>query len=149
MLGDDFIDNGDMKKWAASGTAGDAMKVIRKVRAAIAMIKYLNNQIQPNVNGRLTAIVNNIGDQFRASQTAYNAAYPNDKTTVADFWSEWIKALYPWAIYRVKTVATPALNLLRETWENSSDPGAQNIMSLVESYESDLLALEIKTSAMI
>ena len=96
------------------------------------MIKYLNKQNQPNVNNRLTAIVNNIDDQFRASQAAHNAAYPKDKTTIAHFWSEWIKALYPWAIYRVKTVATAAIDLLRRKWENSSDLGAQNIISFIE-----------------
>ncbi|KAH6642460.1 hypothetical protein C7974DRAFT_372393 [Boeremia exigua] len=133
----------------ASGTQADAMKAIRKIRAALAMLKYLNNQNQPNVNGRLTARINNIGDRFRALQAAHNAAYPDDQTTIAEFWSEWVKALYTWAIYRVNTVATAAIDLLRETMENSSDPGAQNIMSFMEAYELDLKRLEINTSSMI
>lgn len=85
MLGNKITGPFDLKKRAASRTQDDAMRVVRKLRQAISAIKYLNHQILLNVNGRLTAIVNNISDQFRASQAAHNAAYPMDKTTIANF----------------------------------------------------------------
>ncbi|CAN9362086.1 unnamed protein product [Alternaria alternata] len=83
MLGSSVQDLDDVKKLAESGTQADAMAVIVKIRAGIAAIKYINHQNPPNVNGRLTAIVNNVGAQFRASQNAHNAAFPNDPTTSA------------------------------------------------------------------
>jgi hypothetical protein len=149
MLGQDFVAGGDLKKWAASGTQEDAIKVIKKIQAAVAMIKNLNNQDQLNVDGRLSAIVDNINDQIRALQAAHNATYLDDQTTIAEFRSELMKAFYPWAIHRVDTVTTAAIDLLRETWENSLDPGAQNIISFVEAYESVTEALEINTLSMI
>jgi hypothetical protein len=85
MLGNSVQDLDEVKKLAESGTQEDAMEVIVKIRAGIAAIKYQNHQNPPSVNGRLTAIVNNIGAQFRASQDAHNTAFSNDPTTVGDF----------------------------------------------------------------
>jgi hypothetical protein len=148
MLGSSVQDLDDVKKLAESGTQADAMAVIVKIRAGIAAIKYLNHQNPPNVNGRLTAIVNNVGAQFRASQNAHNAAFSNDPTTIGDFWFEWIRALYPAAITHTRTWATEAIRLLRETWDNSADAGAQEILDFLTAYEGDLESLEIDTSSM-
>lgn len=124
------------------------MRVVRKLRQAISAIKYLNHQTLPNVNGRLNAIVNNIGDQFRASQAAHNTAYPKDKTTIADFWSEWIKAFYVWAVSHVKTQGTESIRLVRQTWETSPNAGAAEILEFLSSFESDLKILTVDTSKM-
>jgi hypothetical protein len=148
MLGKSVQDLDEVKKLAERGTQEAAMEAIRKIRAGIAAINYLNHQNPPNVNGRLTAIVNNIGAQFRASQDAHNAAFPNDPTTVGDFWFEWIRALYPTAITRTRTWAAESIRLLRETWINSADAGAQEILDFLTTYESDLEYLEIDTSSM-
>jgi hypothetical protein len=56
-----------------------------KIRAAIAARRYMAFQRGPNVNDRLVTVINNIGDQLRHSQTAYNAANPTDQTDITAF----------------------------------------------------------------
>ena len=45
-------------------------------------------QEEPNVNDRLATVINNIGNQLRHSQPAYNAASPKDQTDITAFWAE-------------------------------------------------------------
>lgn len=115
MLGQDVLSDKRLNDCVESGTQKDAMEVIGKIRAAIAAIKYSNHGQHPDFNGRLTVIVNNIGDQLRASQDAYNKAFSDDQTTIADFWSEWIRALYPWATQHIRTWGNKAIGRMRET----------------------------------
>lgn len=46
--------------------------VLMKLRAAIANIYYLNRQTTPNVNGRLTTVVNNVGVQWEYAEQRWN-----------------------------------------------------------------------------
>jgi hypothetical protein len=75
----------------SSRSVDDAVKVLPAVRGTIATILDLNRRNAPNVNGDLAHIANNIRAQWLNSQTLYNAANPNAQTSVAEFWSEWIK----------------------------------------------------------
>jgi hypothetical protein len=67
----------------------------------------------PNVNDRLVTVINNIGDQLRHSQRAYNADFPNDQTDIAAFWAEWVRDMIPYLLAHSKTWAKGAITEAR------------------------------------
>ncbi|KAH6613024.1 hypothetical protein C7974DRAFT_75046 [Boeremia exigua] len=77
-----------------SGSVDDAAEVLGAIRGTIAAMIYLNRQNTPNVKGNLAHVANNIRAQWLHSQTLYNAANPNAPTSVAQFWSKWIKDIF-------------------------------------------------------
>jgi hypothetical protein len=42
------------------------------------MLRYLDSTGTPNVNQRLTDVVNNVGDQWNHGQAVWNAAHSNN-----------------------------------------------------------------------
>jgi chitinase len=72
------------------GGTTDPTEVLLHLRASIGMIHYLNYRGIPDVNQRLTNVVNDICAQWNHAQTMWNAApaMASRQTTVGDFWSE-------------------------------------------------------------
>lgn len=76
-----------------SGKKEDIEYILAKIRGAIAAFRYLDSTGTPKVNKFLTTIVN-VEAQWRHSQGLWNAANSNNKTTIADFWKEWVKDFF-------------------------------------------------------
>jgi hypothetical protein len=130
-----------------SGIFEDAQYVLGKIRAAIATIRYLSFTSKPNVHGHLTTIVNNIGTQWKLSQSVYNAANPNDKTTIGDFWSVWVKDFYEkYLVGKARAFCREAIDKLRETWTDSENEGAQGILDALTALDTQLKDLKIDTT---
>tara|TARA_R110002003_G_scaffold86_1_gene7088 strand:+ start:2217 stop:2651 length:435 start_codon:yes stop_codon:yes gene_type:complete len=131
-----------------SGKFEDAQYTLGKIRATIATIRYLSYTSKPDVNGFLTTIVNNVGAQWKLSQSVYNAAHPDDKTTIGDFWSEWVKDFYSkFLITKARDFCREAIDALRETWTDSENAGAQGILDALTSLDTQLKTLKIDTSS--
>jgi chitinase len=125
----------------------DANTILVKIRAAIATIRYLSHTGTPDVNARLTGVINNVGAQWRHAQEIWNAGHPNDPTTVGDFWTEWVKDFFDvWLIKHVRKWAQGAIDILREAWNSSADPGAQGVLDALNSLNKELKTLKIDTS---
>jgi hypothetical protein len=75
---------------AASFTLDDTVDLLLKIKACVGMFRYLDYTGAPNVNRRLTDVVNNVGDQWNHGQAVWNAANPNNQVFIGDFWSEWV-----------------------------------------------------------
>ena len=71
-----------------AATVASCTNVLGRIRDGIAARRYMAFQGGPNVNDRLATVINNIGNQLRHSQPAYNAASPTDQTDITAFWAE-------------------------------------------------------------
>ncbi|KAJ4374391.1 hypothetical protein N0V83_003132 [Neocucurbitaria cava] len=137
----------NLKTRTESGKFDDAQYILGQVRGTIGAIRYLSHTGTPEVNGFLTAIINNVGAQWRLSQQVHNANHPNDRTAIGDFWSEWVKDFYAnFVIGNARNWAREAIDGLREAWTNSADPGAQQILDALTSLDTQLETLTIDTS---
>jgi hypothetical protein len=72
-------------KAVEAATIASRTKAIEKIQVAIAARRYMAFQGGSHVNDQLVTVINNISDQLRHSQTAYNAANPTDQTDIAAF----------------------------------------------------------------
>jgi chitinase len=67
-------------------------QVLVALRASIGMLGYLNYQGTPDINQRVTNVINDMGAQWDHGQAMWNAQTANQnrnrQTTVGDFWSE-------------------------------------------------------------
>lgn len=63
--------------------------VLEKLRASIAVLVYLNYKGTPNVNQRLTNIINDISVRWQYGQDSWDAEYPNSPVQIAEYWREW------------------------------------------------------------
>jgi hypothetical protein len=134
----------------SSGSVDDAVKVLAAIRGTIATLLYLSRQNTPNVNGNLAHIANNIRAQWLHSQTLYNTANPSAQTSVAQFWSEWIKDIFgtPFVTkYRDWCQAT--ITELRKYWGVRTDDDSQEILDGLSSLEAHLSTLAIDTTGII
>lgn len=130
-----------------NGVVG-AQKILRRIKAAIATIRYLNYGGDPNVNYRLTQIVNNAGAQWRHSQQIHNANNPNDLTTIGDYWSEWIIDFFEKLVSHTKNWCMVTITKLRNHWGVRTGAEAQQILDALSSLQAALPTLYIETGLM-
>lgn len=95
----------------------------------------------PNIDQRLTNIVNDIGDQWNHGQAVWNAAK-------GDFWSEWVQGYYPWAILRTTTWTQIITDTMRQYWGVSTNYRSRTVLEILSSLESQLTGLSIDTTRM-
>lgn len=130
-----------------TGTLADAQYILGRIRATIASIRYLGYKGTPKVNSFLTTIINDVGAQWRLSQRIHNVNHPDDQTAISDFWSEWVKDFFiNFVTKNAKDFCREAIDLVRETWTNSADAGAQEILDALISLESQMGEMTIDTS---
>ncbi|KAH5292828.1 hypothetical protein HBI11_188100 [Parastagonospora nodorum] len=139
MMNRDPMKEQDLLKSAKSGTHDGAQEVLDAIRGTIAVLLYLNRLAVPNVNGNLAAIANNIHAQWAHSQAIYNAAHPNEPTTIAEFWSEWTKDAYGnWFVTKYRTWCERTINTMRQYWATRTGDEAQSILDALNSLETYL-----------
>jgi chitinase len=132
------------------GATADPTEVLLHLRASIGMIYYLNYRGIPDVNQRLTNVVNDIGAQWNHAQTMWNAApaMASRQTTVGDFWSEWIQSYYVWLIFYTSAWAHDTIWTMRGIWAPRTDELAPTVLELLANLEAQLAGLTIDTSRM-
>jgi hypothetical protein len=129
-----------------SGTKEDIEYILAKIRGALATFRYLSSTGTPKVNEFLTTIVNNVEAQLRHAQDLWNAANPTEKTTIADYWKEWVKDFFDKAIVKhTKEWCTQAMKEIRQEYESSSAAHAQSVMDSVTMYEAELEDIDVNT----
>ncbi|KAI4621511.1 hypothetical protein J4E80_003881 [Alternaria sp. BMP 0032] len=143
----DAMSDTNVKTELDNGVVG-AQKILRRIKAAIATIRYLNYEGDPNVNYRLTQIVNNAGAQWRHSQQIHNANNPNDLTTIGDYWSEWIIDFFEKLVSHTKNWCMDTITKLRKHWGVRTGAEAQQILDALSSLQAALPTLYIKTDHM-
>jgi hypothetical protein len=121
-----------------AATVASCTKVLGKIRAAIAARRYMAFQGGPNVNDRLVTVINNIGNQLRHSQTAYNAANPTDQTDIAAFWAEWVRDMIPHVLGHGRTWTQNAITEARNNWGTRTDGHIQQALNDLASLEAEL-----------
>jgi chitinase len=141
---------------ASPGTLGstfnipNTVRMLTEMRASIGLIRYLNHRGVPDINSRLTNIVNDMGDQWNHGQAVWNAmpANTNAQTTIGDFWSEWVQDFFPWLIVHTIDFVQNAITEMRNYWAVSTDDRAQAVLDVLASLEAQLTGLTIDTSRM-
>jgi hypothetical protein len=139
MLNQNPLSERKYKAAVKSMTLDGAREVLNAIRGTIAVLLYMNRLAVPNVNGNLAAIANAVHAQLAHSQTLYNAAHPNEPTTIADFWSEWIKDRYgDWFVTKYRTWCEGAIRELRQMWGVRTDDESQTVLDILTSLETYL-----------
>jgi hypothetical protein len=131
-----------------SFTIPDTVELLTTLRACVGLIKYLDYTGTPNVNQRLSNIVNDMKDQWNHGQAAWNAAHPNDPVFIGDFWSEWLQDYYPWVILFVTEYVQIGIDDMRRYWGVSTDDRAPAVLNVMASPKSQLGGLTINTANM-
>jgi chitinase len=128
----------------------DVKKILLRIRASIAMIHCLNSRATPDINTRLTNVINNIGAQWDHRQAMWNRdpAMVNRQTTIGDFWSEWVQDYYPWLIRHTTTWAQNTINILRGFAAPRTGNDARIVLEVLANLEGQLVGLTIDTSRM-
>ena len=137
-----------LKKAAASGNMLQVLKILGKLKASIGTIRYMNHRGIPDVNERLTNIVNTMGEQWNHAQTQYNAAYPNEQVYIGDYWSEWVQDFYPWLVSHTQNFVREGISLTRQYWGVSTNELAPAVLEILNNLQSQLDSLTIDTSRM-
>ncbi|CAN9308924.1 unnamed protein product [Alternaria alternata] len=148
MRGKHPISKKNIRRKAASFTLNDTVNLLVTMRACVGMLRYLDHTGTPNVNRRLTDVVNNVGAQWNHGQAVWNAANPNNRVFVGDFWSEWVQDYYPAIILHVETYVQYAIDQMRQYWGVSTDARAPAVLNILASLESQLGTLTINTAGM-
>lgn len=140
----------NVEKYSKSFTVEDTMKILLHLRASIGLIHYLNHRGTPDVNQRLTNVVNDMGDQWNHAQAVWNVnpANGNDQTTVGDYWSEWLQDKFPYVVLRMTVWAQSTITTMRGYWGPSTDGRSRTVLEILNSLESQLAGLTIDTSRM-
>ena len=138
MLKSDIMGKTAFDLAVEAATVASCTRVLGKIRAAIAARLYLAFQRGPNVNDRLVTIINNIGDQLRHSQTAYNAANPTDQTDIAAFWAEWVRDMIPHRLGHGRTWTHNAITEARNNWGTRTNGHIQQALNDLASSEAEL-----------
>jgi chitinase len=127
-------------------------QVLVALRASIGMLGYLNYRGTPDINQRVTNVINDMSAQWDHGQAMWNAQTANQnqnrQTTVGDFWSEWVQDHYPWLIRHTTTWAQNPINTMRLYWDPRSGDEARIVMENLTSLEAQLVGLTIDTSRM-
>jgi hypothetical protein len=146
MAGNNIMKPDKFKTRLESGRKEDIEKILTRIRGALATFRYLDSTGTPEVNRFLTTIINNMEKQWRHSQDVWNAANPNDQTTIADFWKEWAKDFFDnFIVDHTKKWCTTALGRIREAYESSSAAHAQSVIDAVTMYEAELEDIKVNT----
>ncbi|KAH4924798.1 hypothetical protein HBI70_096700 [Parastagonospora nodorum] len=147
MLGNRPMSVANLAKRTRSGTLADAEYTLDLIRGTIGSIRYLSYTDRPSVSSFLTTIINNAGAQWRLSQQVHNMNHPNDQTAIGDFWSEWVKDFYiNFLLENARNFAREAIDALRETWTNSADFRAQEVLDALTNLDTEVQALSIDSS---
>lgn len=125
-------------------------QVMIVLRASISFINYLNFQATPNVNTRLTNIVNNAGAQWRHAQDVYNGINIGSlPVTVEPFWSEWVQDFFGvFLIDHTRSFVQWGIDEMRKYWAVRTGEDADLILGQLDSLEAQLANLAIKTDGM-
>jgi hypothetical protein len=83
-------------------------------------------------------VINNIGDQLRYPQRAYNVDFPKDQTDIAAFWAEWVRDMIPYLLAKGKTRAEGAITEARKNWGTRTDAHIQQALNNLASLEAEL-----------
>lgn len=148
MQGNDARSRDKIRSAAKDATrSGDVMPFLRD---SIAFINYMNHQGVPDVNGRLTTIVNNVGAQWRHAQDVYNGLNPGLlPTTINLFWSEWVQDFFGvYIIGHTREFVQFGIDEMRRNWGVRTGALALQINEELRSLEDQLANLSINTANM-
>ena len=148
MRGMNPISRDNVRLKAASFSLDGTVDLLTTLRACLGMLRYLDSTGTPNVNQRLTDVVNNVGDQWNHGQAVWNAANPNNQVFIGDFWSEWVQDYYPHIIMYVEEYVQFAIDEMRHYWGVSTDARASAVLNVLGSLESQLGTFTINTAGM-
>jgi len=120
--------------------------VLTRLRAAIGLIRYLNYQGTPNVNQRLTNIINNAGEQWRLGQDQWNAANPGGpRVLIGDFWEEWTVDFFQWLISHTRDFVTEGIKQMTRYLGVATNDNAPQVLEILRVFSDELTGLEIDT----
>lgn len=119
--------------------------VLTHLRASIGVIRYLNYQDTPNVNQRLTNVLNAVGKQWQYGQDTWNAKNPTKPVAIADFWREWTEDFFTWLIIHTQNFVESGITQMRRYWGVSTSDAAPQVLEILRSMEDELKNLDIDT----
>lgn len=120
--------------------------VLLRLRACIGVIRYLNHQGVPNVNGRLTVVINDVGQQWTHGSDTWNANNPHDRVNVGAFWREWAPDFFAWLVVHTTTFVRRGTTEMRNYWGPTTTPLTNQVLEILRDLEAQLNGLQIDTS---
>lgn len=109
------------------------------------MLRYVDQRgAPPNVNRRLTNVINDMGAQWNRDRA--NVNNPARQVTVGGFWSEWAKDYYPWLISHTTTWAENTIRAMSEFWGPRTGEQARVVLENLRNLEAQLVGLTLDTS---
>ncbi|KAF5602846.1 uncharacterized protein FSUBG_7486 [Fusarium subglutinans] len=115
------------------------------MRAAIASFDYMNTQTGPNIHGKMANILNDMYEQLHTAQTMWKLARPGVKADIAVFFREWLTDWYEMAVVNAKSFLLASIAEMRNIWEHTDDPIADQVLETLNSLEAKIPFLHILT----
>lgn len=122
------------------------MAMLQRLRATLGTVHYLDLRSTPNVNSKLTTVVNNLGKQWQYGQDSYNNINLTAPTNVADFWKEWRDDLFEDLVAWTKEFVEFGIKEMRKYWSVTTGETARQVLEILRGMENDVNALSIDTS---
>ncbi|KAH7469659.1 hypothetical protein FOMA001_g14888 [Fusarium oxysporum f. sp. matthiolae] len=115
------------------------------LRAAIASFDYMNTKTGPNVHGKMTNILADMWSQLVTAQTMWKLAHPDVKADIAVFFRDWLIDWYEMAVVRAKGFLLASIAEMRNIWEHTDDPRADQVLETLSALEEKIPFLHILT----
>ncbi|KAM0302887.1 hypothetical protein ACHAPM_003672 [Fusarium culmorum] len=126
--------------------ASSREKILGRMRNSLSNTHYLNRRVAPDVNTRLTNIVNDVETQLRHAQNLWNANHPNDQTRIADFWREWAIDQFDHLVAHTRTWAGDLIAEMRRWWGVSTHSQAADVLEVLNTLEAELATIHVDTT---
>lgn len=121
-------------------------QALLRMRASTGVIHYLDYRGTPNVNRKLTNIINDVGEQWRHGEKTWNANNPNSPVNIAAFWHEWTVDFFMWLTSRTRQFNADGIALMRKYWAVSTAETGPQVLEILASMERGLANLAIDTT---
>ncbi|KAM0535823.1 hypothetical protein ACHAO7_012327 [Fusarium culmorum] len=118
-------------------------KILGRMRNSLSNTHYLNRRVAPDVNTRLTNIVNDVETQLRHAQNLWNANHPNDQTRIVDFWREWAIDQFDHLVAHTRTWAGDLIAEMRRWWGVSTHSQAVDVLEVLNTLEAELATIHV------
>lgn len=123
----------------------DPNACLATLRAAIASFDYMNTKTGPNVHGKMTNILADMWSQLVTAQTMWKLAHPDVKADIAVFFRDWLIDWYEMAVVRAKGFLLASIAEMRNIWEHTDDPRADQVLETLSALEEKIPFLHILT----
>ena len=114
--------------------------LLKKLRACISVITYLNRDASPPANRRLANIINNIGTQLQHAQEEWNQGLPaGQQIRLVEFWREWSHDFFDEFLpNHTRDFCLELIAAMRDEWQNHSGQRARQVLDTLRTFEQTL-----------